>query len=116
MFIWSYYTMAVLYIVAGIFHFIKPETYKRIIPGYLPYPGTLVLLSGIAEILLGILLFFPNTSRIALYGIIIMLILFLPVHIHMVRDPHFEKYFPKWLLILRIPIQFILITWAYIYI
>ena len=48
--------MAVLYILAGINHFINPTFYLRIIPPVLKYKQLINSISGAAEILLGILL------------------------------------------------------------
>ena len=53
------YIMAVMYVFAGLMHFIKPKMYMRIMPKYLPNHKTLVYLSGIAELLLGIGLCIP---------------------------------------------------------
>ena len=113
---WSLYLMSALYIIAGIFHFIKPKVYKSIIPSYIPFPKTMVLLSGIAEIILGISILYDVTRTSALWCIIIMLILFFPVHLFMLTEKKFTKKIPKWVLLIRIPIQFVLIYWAYSYI
>ena len=107
--------MSALYIIAGLFHFIKPRIYMSIMPPYIPFHTTLIYLSGILEIILGVAILFNNTHIYALWSIIVMLILFLPVHFYMASDKKFEKKIPKWALILRIPIQFILIYWAYIF-
>ena len=56
---WHYYFMAVFYIVAGIGHFVKPKWYLRVMPPFFPSHRTLVILSGVVEILLGIGLFSP---------------------------------------------------------
>ena len=112
---WHLYLMAAIYIVAGIIHFIKPAMYLRIMPQYLPAPHTLVFISGIAEILLGILLCFPSTKNLAVYGIIAMLAVFLLVHIHMLSSEKAAAGFPQWILWSRIPLQFLLMYWAYWY-
>ncbi len=112
---WHLILMAILYIAAGINHFIKPKMYVRIMPPYFPKPKFLVLLSGVAEIFLGAALFFEQTRSLAAYGIILMLILFFTVHIHMLRDEKAASGLPRWILILRIPLQFGLIYWAYCY-
>lgn len=104
--------MGGMYIFAGIMHFVKPRLYQRVIPPYLPKPALLVSLSGIAEIILGIAVCIPATRPIALWCIILMLLVFLPVHIHMLQK-NFGM--PRWLLWLRIPMQFLLIWWAYFY-
>ena len=112
---WHLYFMGMLYIGAGIMHFIKPEVYLRIMPRYLPFHKPLVLLSGMAEILLGFGLFFKSTKDLALYGIIAMLAVFLLVHFYMLSGEKASAGFPKWLLILRLPLQFALMYWAFSY-
>ncbi|PKA99416.1 putative membrane protein [Flavobacteriaceae bacterium MAR_2009_75] len=112
---WHYYLMATLYVLAGINHFIKPRMYRRIIPKYLPNPKFLVILSGIIEISLGLAMLFMVTKNYALYGIILMLVAFLPVHLYMLSDPKAAMGLPKWLLFVRLPIQFLLMYWAFTY-
>lgn len=112
---WHLYVMATLYIVAGLLHFIKPRIYLRIMPRYLPNHRLLVYLSGIIEIILGSLLLFEKTQLLSCYLIIAMLAAFLLVHFYMLKGEKEAAGFPKWLLILRIPIQFLLMYWAYIY-
>ena len=107
--------MGAIYIVAGIMHFIKPKVYLRIMPRYLPFHKPLVLLSGLAEIVLGFGLFFKTTKDLAIYGILAMLALFLLVHFYMLSNEKASAGFPKWLLLLRLPIQFALMYWAYSY-
>ena len=112
---WHLYLMGAIYILAGIMHFIKPKVYLRIMPRYLPFLKPLVLLSGMAEILLGFGLFFEPTRAIAVYGIIAMLSVFLLVHFYMLSSEKASAGFPKWLLLLRLPIQFALMYWAFMY-
>lgn len=108
--------MAGIYILAGMMHFIRPKIYLRIMPRYLPNPKALVFMSGVAEILLGIGLLFSSTKVIALYGIIAMLTVFLLVHWYMLTNKKASMGLPRWALILRIPLQFGLMFWAYSYI
>lgn len=112
---WHLYLMAIIYIGAGIMHFVRPKMYMRILPSYLPGHKFLVNLSGISEIILGIALFFSVTKDLAIYGIIAMLIFFLPVHVHMLFDKRAAMGLPKWMLIWRIPLQFALMFWAFLY-
>lgn len=78
------------YLVAGINHFRAPETYYNIIPSYMPFPVLLNILSGGFEILFALLLIRPKTRKVASYGIILMLIAFIPVHTKMVADAPFQ--------------------------
>ncbi|MBT8296422.1 MAG: DoxX family protein [Gramella sp.] len=112
---WHLYLMAFMYIIAGIFHFLKPKMYMRIMPRYLPAHKSLVYLSGMAEILLGIGLLFPATKNLAIYGIILMLSIFFLVHFYMLSSEKAAAGLPKWILIVRIPLQFVLIWWAWFY-
>lgn len=112
---WHLYLMAAIYVFAGIMHFIKPKMYMRIMPQYLPNHKLLVHLSGIAEIALGIGLCFTVTKAVSIYGIIAMLTIFLLVHFYMLSGKKASAGIPKWILILRIPLQFGLMYWAFFY-
>jgi uncharacterized membrane protein len=84
------YTMVGFYIVAGLNHFINPKGYYGLFPPYLkPYAVQLNLLSGVAEIGLAILLLFPATRVLAGYGIVAMLLAFIPSHIYMIQKGNF---------------------------
>ena len=112
---WHLYVMAGLYVLAGLMHFVRPKMYHRIIPDYLPYSKFLVYLSGVAEIVLGIALCFDATRRLSSFGILLMLAAFLPVHFFMLSNKKAAMGLPKWVLVLRIPLQFVLMYWAYSY-
>jgi uncharacterized membrane protein len=109
--------MALFYVVAGINHFRSPATYYTIIPAYLPYPDLINIISGMAEILLGLLLLFPKTRRMAAYGIIILLVAFIPAHIVMIQKGFCLSNglcLPVWAAWVRLfPLQFLLIWWAW---
>ncbi|MCJ7758417.1 MAG: DoxX family protein [Gillisia sp.] len=112
---WHLYLLALMYILSGFFHFLKPKLYMRIMPQYLPVHKALVYLSGAVETGLGIGLCFPVTKNWAIYGIILMLAVFLLVHLYMLSSRKAGAGIPAWALVLRIPLQFILIWWAYFY-
>ncbi len=112
---WHLYLMAGMYVFAGIMHFVKPKAYLRIMPRYLPNHKALVFWSGVAEIILGIGLCFQQTKNTAIWGIIAMLVVFLTVHFYMLSGEKASAGVPKWILLVRIPLQFGLIYWAYWY-
>ena len=58
----SLYLMSALCTVAGLLHFLKPRVYLNIMPPSLPYPAQLVWFSGLAEVVLGLGLFYPSTG------------------------------------------------------
>ncbi len=111
--------MIIFYIGAGINHFWHPAGYYSIIPPYLPDHYLINILAGIAEIGGGLLLIFPATRKFAAYGIIAMLIAFLPAHIYMIQEggcmgPKPALCAPLWLAWLRLPVQAVLIWWAWV--
>ncbi len=110
-----FYTMILLYIAAGINHFINPEFYLKIMPSYIPCKMFNVFFSGILEIAFSVLLLFNSTRKIAAWLIVIMLIVFFTVHIQMLVDNWSKTGILFWLLLLRILFQFVLIYWAYYY-
>ena len=112
---WHLYLMAALFILAGLNHFRNPKMYLRIIPPYFKNPPLLNKLSGIAEFILGALLLYPPTSSYAAWGIIALLLAILPANIYMITNERASFGLPKWLLLLRVPLQFVLIAWAYLY-
>ena len=104
-----------LFIAAGVNHFRDPKFYEDIMPLYLPWPSQLVIISGIAEIVLGIGLLIPQTSQYAAWGLILLLIAVFPANIHMATHPEIYPAMPPILLWLRLPLQGLLVLWAYWY-
>ena len=84
-------------------------------PPYLPWHYELVILSGVAEVVLGIALLIPKLSRIAGWGIIALLIAVFPANLHMTMHPELYPEIPVIALWIRLPIQGLLILWAYYY-
>ena len=108
---------AVCIIVAGITHFIAPDTYVKIVPPQLPYPEAIVYISGFFEILGGIGLLVPFVSQAAAWGLILLLIAVYPANINMaVNNIHLDNVPDgNWFQAIRLPFQFVLIAWAYWY-
>jgi uncharacterized membrane protein len=107
--------MAFIFILAGINHFRSPRMYQKIIPTYFSNPKLLNILSGIAEIILGIALVIPLLSSYAAWGIIALLIAVFPTHIYMYQNEKVRMGLPKWVLLFRMPLQLGLIFWGYQY-
>lgn len=107
--------MSLVYIAAGIFHFVQPRFYLKIMPPWLPWHSELILISGIAEIMLGVLLIPEATRTIAAWGIILLLIAVFPANIQMAVNYWKENNPYLWIALLRLPLQFVLIWWAWQY-
>jgi uncharacterized membrane protein len=87
------YTMAAFYFVAGVNHFVNPQSYIGLFPPYFkPYAVELNAAAGIAEVVLALLLVFPATRWLAGYGIIAMLVAFTPSHIYMIQKGNFPMF------------------------
>jgi uncharacterized membrane protein len=108
----SLFLMAAIYIFAGISHFRIPKFFLSITPTWVPKPALVNLIVGVFEILLGLGVLFTESRTYALYGIIALLILVFPANIY-----HFQKARKKQKLVLvtmiRLPVQLLLIWWAY---
>jgi uncharacterized membrane protein len=107
--------MSLLYIAAGVYHFVKPRMYMRIMPGWLPAHLQLVYISGAAEIILGLLLIAPATRVMAAWGIILLLIAVFPANIQMMLDYYKNGHPMRWVTVVRLPLQGVLIWWAWLY-
>jgi uncharacterized membrane protein len=107
------WAFAALFVAVGVGHFVATDVYMRIMRPYLPYHRALVLLSGVFEVVLGILLL-PGTSRIAAWGLIALLVAVFPANFYMYQHPEWFSLLPTFLL-LRLPLQVVLILWAYAY-
>lgn len=105
--------MIVFYAAAGINHFWHPGVYLKIMPGWIPLHKELVFLSGICEILFAVLLIFSSTRRLAAWCIILLLIVVFPANVQMLSNYIHDSNPKLWIAIIRLPIQVVLIWWAY---
>ena len=105
----------VLFIGAGANHFINPGFYTRMMPSYLPWHAELVAISGVAEILLGAMLLIPRFQVMAAWGLIALLTAVFPANINMTLHPEMYPTISQTALWIRLPIQGLLIAWAYWY-
>jgi uncharacterized membrane protein len=105
--------MGALYVAAGINHFAIPTFYKKIMPPWLPYHLPLIYISGAAEIILGLLLLPASTRKLAAWGIIVLLVAVFPANVQMMLNYRHQQNPYLWIAILRLPIQLLLIRWAY---
>lgn len=107
--------LAVCIIVAGVLHFVQPEPFIRIVPGFLPAPAALVYLSGAIEIGLGIALLVPPLQTLAAWGLVALFIAVFPANLNMAINHISINGIPDgwWFQAIRLPFQFVLIAWAY---
>jgi uncharacterized membrane protein len=104
-----------MFILAGANHFIKPEFYLPMMPPYIPAHELMVILSGIAEMILGLLLLVPKVSRLAAWGLVALLIAVFPANLHMALYSEQFPDIPQMGLWIRLPLQGVMIWWAWLY-
>ena len=101
-----------LLLVAGVAHLIAPGLFLRIMPDWAPWKMFWVVVSGIAELLLGIGLLLPRWRVLAAWLTIAMLAVYLPIHVlDLLRDQPVVG--SKTVAIVRLPIQLLLMGWVY---
>ena len=75
--------MSLLYIIVGLNHFTNTNFFVAIVPPIIDWKQEVVLISGVIEVLLGILLLFNQTRKFAAWGIILLLITVFPANIYL---------------------------------
>ena len=112
---WPIALLALLFVAAGVLHFVLPRPYERIVPAWLPNAALLVKLSGVAEILGGLGLLIPVTRQAAGWGLILLLLSVFPANVEMLRLARATHASRLWQagLWLRLPLQALLIWWVW---
>ena len=107
--------LGVLFVLAGMNHFVNTAFYLGIMPPYLPWHLALVYLSGVAEVGLGGLLLIPRWSAPAAWGLIALMVAVFPANLHMALHAGLYPWASVTGLWLRLPLQGVLIAWTYWY-
>ena len=111
----SIYIMSVFYVSVGIDHFRRPEWYVEIVPPFLPYKLELVLISGVAEVILGFMLLYPKMRFLAANGLILLLVLVYPANIYLAYTNGAALGTSPSIAWGRLPLQFVFIGIAYLH-
>ena len=110
--------MAAFYVFGGFNHLMNPEFYLAIIPPGLPNPEWLNVISGLAEITLGVYVLEPRVRVLAAWGIIALLIAVFPANLWVAvqnvgpEGPGTGNAIGNWI---RQPFQVLFIVWAWWY-
>jgi len=108
----SRYALALVFGLAGSWHFAHPATYLAIMPPALPQPLALVYVSGFFEILGGLGLLPRRTRPLAGWGLLALLLAVFPANIYLALV-HARLGIPGWLAWGRLPLQLPLMAWVY---
>jgi uncharacterized membrane protein len=109
------YFMSLLYFAAGIYHFVNPKMYMKIMPSYIPFHLPLVYISGLCEIIVAILLIPESTRSLGAWLTIALLTAVFPANIQMLINFRKKQHPGLWVAVVRLPFQFLLIYWAWTY-
>ena len=90
--------------IGGAAHFLATSLEARIVPPYLPWHRTIVLVTGGFELLGAAGLLHRPTRRAAGIGLFALTILVTPANVYMLQQ-HDSFEIPLWILIARLPIQ-----------
>ena len=112
--------MAGFYVVGGFNHLMNPDFYLAIMPPGLPNPEWLNVISGLAEIVLGVFLLEPRVRALAAWGIIALLIAIFPANVYVATanvglpdgTPGSGNALLNWV---RLPFQGLFVAWAWWY-
>jgi uncharacterized membrane protein len=104
-------------ITVGVLHFARSSQFVQIVPLALPHPLLLVYISGIFEIIGGVGLLIPRVSDAAAWGLIILFVAVFPANINQAVNHIAIEGVPDnpTLYWLRLPLQAVLIAWAWRY-
>ena len=111
------WVLTVFMVGAGFNHFVSPDAYVGMMPAELPAPLLLVQISGVAEILGALGLILPQTRRLAAWGLIALFVAVFPANLNMAINelPLGTTHVATWMLWARLPLQLVLIAWAFWY-
>jgi uncharacterized membrane protein len=109
--------LTLLMVAIGVLHFVAPAGFVSIVPRALPAPLALVYISGAAEIAGGLGLALPRTRRLAAWGLVALYIAVFPANVNMAVNqlPLGDQPLPTGVLWARLPLQLVLIYWAWRY-
>lgn len=97
-----------MWVAAGLLHFLMPRRYEAIIPPYIPAHREMVLASGAAEIAGGLAVLTPGLERPARWWLFGVLAAVFPANVYMATNPDDIEGLPpipRWALWARLPFQ-----------
>ena len=92
------------FFIGGIAHFAATEAEMRIVPPYIPWPWTAVIVSGVFELLGAAGILWQPTRRAAGLGLMALTVAVTTAHIYMLQQPELFGV-SMWALWVRLPIQ-----------
>jgi uncharacterized membrane protein len=107
--------LAIFMTLMGVGHFLHPAEFVAMVPRWLPAPGALVAISGLAEVAGGVGLLLPPVRQVAAFGLMLLYVAVFPANVNMAVH-HLSPpgiHLASWVLWARLPLQLPLIAWAW---
>ncbi len=106
--------LSACFVLAGVNHFVQPRPYEAIVPPSLQrWKGAVVAVSGVAEIAGGVGVLLPRTRRVSGLGLVALLAAVFPANLYMAREPERFPRIPRGALYARLPLQPLMMLWAW---
>jgi uncharacterized membrane protein len=106
--------LAAFLVVAGIVHFVRPEMYDEIVPGWLPFSARFwTIASGVAEIVVGLVVAVPSTRAVGGLLAVALFVAVFPANIKMAIDWADRPTSEFLVALARLPLQIPLVWWSY---
>ena len=101
----------ILFLGAGIMHFVRERAFMSILPKSWPFRRLMVQVSGVIEVVYGVLLLLNRGTTFVKRTLPAFLIAVFPANINMALTPSKlgRKTIPKWATWTRLPLQWVLI-------
>ena len=106
--------LGAFFVCAGANHFLMPRAYRQIVsPRLRGDTPRLVAISGAAEVAGGVGVLLEPTRRAAGVGLVALLAAVFPANLYMARAPERFPRIPRWALYARLPLQPLMMWWAW---
>jgi uncharacterized membrane protein len=106
--------LGAFFIGAGVNHFVNARAYEAIVPPSLQSRSReVVQVSGVAEIAGGVGVLVAPLRRLSGLGLIALLAAVFPANLYMAKQPERFKRIPRWALYGRLPLQPLMMLWAW---
>ena len=112
---YAFWGLGAAFVFFSIGHFVKTDGMIEMLPSWVPFRLELIYATGVLEVFVGISLFISRLQRKAAFLAIVILVVFFPANIYAAMygiGLGGHQWGPVYLLV-RAPLQIILIAWAY---
>ena len=105
-----------VFLIGGLAHFVYLDLFTRVVPAYIPFPRTVVQLTGICELVGAVALLFKPLRRLAGWAFALYLVCVMPVHIDMLI--HADRWLDQvsltflWVRPFLQPVLIVIVLWS----